>query len=255
MNNKILGIISALKNEISWIFPLLKNHKIEKFGLREYHIGNFQNTNVVITFSHYGKVSCALTTTTLITKYNINEIIFFGTAGAIKDNLNIGDVILGKNFYQYDIDASPIIKQFMLPFQKKPYIECNQNELIKAKNAISKFLLDENLNKFFDKNLLNKFNINTPKLFIESIATGDKLILNTSSKQNISHQIPDAYCVDMESSAVAQVCHDFNIPFTIIRIISDKLDNNSKNKFNFNNFLTDIISIYSSNILTYLLTE
>ena len=63
--------------------------------------------------------------------------------------------------------------------------------------------------------------------------------------------MPDTLCVEMEGAAVAQVCYEYDIPFAIFRIISDRADSNAT--MDFNEFLSEIAPNYASPILRRLL--
>ena len=80
---------------------------------------SLENKKVVLVFSRWGKVASAATTTQLINDFNLDEIIFTGVAGAIHPSLNIGDIVIGKNLFQHDLNASPFYKRFEIPIIKK----------------------------------------------------------------------------------------------------------------------------------------
>lgn len=251
MKDETIGILGAIKDEISWIFPLLKEQRQEKIGNRKYYIGKLNNKNIVASYSGYGKVASSLTATTLITKHNVDLIIFVGVAGALKKLVSIGDIVIGKNFYQHDVSASPTFKKFMLPFQKTPFIKGNDKLIKKAKAGVEKFLTNPNFKNLFSQNVLNDFNIKHPKLFIEDITSSDKAVLKKDEKLSLAKDLPSAFAVDMEGGAISQVCEDFSTPFVIIRVISD--DINSSDNLNLKIFLTDLTSVYFKEIITYLL--
>ena len=76
-----------------------------------------------MVFSRWGKVAAATTTTQLINDFEIDEIIFTGVAGSIQNHINIGDIVIGKNLYQHDMDASPLLEPFEIPLLQKKYFE------------------------------------------------------------------------------------------------------------------------------------
>ncbi|MDP3313540.1 5'-methylthioadenosine/adenosylhomocysteine nucleosidase [Lutibacter sp.] len=237
------GIISAMQEEIQALLNVLKNVATVKKGMRTYYQGTLFDQSVVIAFSRWGKVASAATTTQLINDYPLKELIFTGVAGAIKNKLNIGDVVIGKNLFQHDMDASPLFEQFEIPILKKKGIATQDaTDLIEA----SKLFLSDYLSYISINNSL-EFNITKPKVVYEDIASGDQFISSLSKIKQLNQMLPTAFCVEMEGAAVAQVCYEYQIPFSIIRIISDNANENAT--IDFPKFANTIASNYALGIL------
>ena len=239
----MIAIISAMQEEIQTLLNLLEEAKTTKKGMRTYYEGNLFNKKVVLAFSRWGKVASATTTTQLINDFNPTEIIFTGVAGAINNDLNIGDIVIGKNLYQYDVDCSPIFKKFEIPILKKQFFTTTNNErIIHSTNLFTGVYSD-----FINSNDASKFGITTPTLFYGDIATGDQFISSIDKVNEIKQQLPTVLCVEMEGASVAQVCYEYKVPFTIIRIISDKANDNAT--IDFPKFAKSIASNYAHGIL------
>ena len=80
------------------------------------------------------------------------------------------------------------------------------------------------------------------------MASGDKFINSVEQRDTLLSLLPDVKCVEMEGAALAQVCCEFNIPFVVIRIISDSADNNAH--FDFGNFIKEVANAYSTEIIS-----
>ncbi len=244
----MIAIISAMQEEIQALLNQLENTEIREKGMRKYYTGTLFDKKVVLVFSRWGKVASAVTTTQLINDYNPTEIIFTGVAGALKKELNIGDVIIGRNLYQYDVDCSPIFRKFEIPILKKDYFETSDpNNLINATN-----LFLDNYNLFVNTTEADKFDISSPKMIHGDIATGDQFISEKIKVKELNEQLPTVQCVEMEGAAVAQVCFEYDVPFSIIRIISDKANDNAT--IDFPKFAKNIASYYALGILKNYLT-
>lgn len=239
----MIGIISAMQEEIQALLNELKNVETSEKGMRTYYTGTLFNTNVVLVFSRWGKVASAATTTQLINDFNVDEIIFTGVAGAIHTNLNIGDVVIGKNLYQHDLNASPFYKKFEIPILKKEFLETkNATKLIEATtNFINTY------NTYINNEEAKAFDITAPKIVFGDIASGDKFIKSLKKIKKLNKALPTAICVEMEGAAVAQICYEYEIPFSIIRIISDKANDNAT--IDFSRFANSIASYYALGIL------
>jgi len=243
----MIGIMSAMPEEISGVIDLLENrHEITK-GMRTYYTGNFISVPTVIVFSRWGKVAAATTVANLILDFNITELIFTGVAGAISNELNIGDIVIGSRLVQHDLDARPLIAQFEIPVLGMTHILCSGDKLRVATKAIQELFTEKHLHAVLSDEELRDFGIKNPKVVIGDIASGDKFFSSNADKQSLQKILPDTLCVEMEGAAVAQVCYEYGIPFTIIRTISDSADDNSH--VDFQSFIKHIASKYSVEII------
>ncbi len=239
----MIGIISAMQEEIQALLHQLQNVSTTVKGMRTYYTGTLYNKKVTLVFSRWGKVASAATTTQLINDFDVNEIIFTGVAGGIIEELNIGDVVIGKNLYQHDLNASPFYEKLEIPILKKKYLETtNANQLLEATTHFIK-----NYNNYISTKDAQNFNITKPKVIIGDIASGDQFISSVKKIKKLNKLIPTATCVEMEGAAVAQVCYEYNVPFSIIRIISDKANDNAT--IDFSKFSHKIASYYALGIL------
>lgn len=237
------GIISAMQEEIQALLNELKNTTITEKGMRKYYQGTLFNKEVVLVFSRWGKVASAVTTTQLINDFNVSEIIFTGVAGGIQDELNIGDVVIGKNLYQHDLNASPFYEKLEIPILKKKFLVTANPQ--KLKNATNSFI--NSYHDYIQKSDAQLFNITEPKVIFGDIASGDQFISSLKKIKKLNKLIPSATCVEMEGASVAQVCFEYQMPFSIIRIISDKANDNAN--IDFSKFANSIASNYALGIL------
>jgi len=239
----MVGIISAMQEEIQALLHELQNVKKTVKGMRTYYAGTLFDKEVILVFSRWGKVASAATTTQLINDFKVKEIIFTGVAGAIYDKLNIGDIVIGKNLYQHDLNAFPFYEKFEIPILKKKFLETNDSaKLLEASNL---FLLT--YHQFIAMEDAQLFDILTPKVVHGDIASGDQFISSLKKIKKLNKKLPTAVCVEMEGAAVAQVCFEYEIPFSIIRVISDKANDNSA--IDFPKFANSIASKYALGIL------
>lgn len=238
-----IGILSAMHDEIDALLKSLKNvHKTTK-GQRTYYSGTLFNKEVVLVFSRWGKVASTMTTTQLINDYNLTELIFTGVAGGLQNNLNIGDIIVGDNLFQHDLDASPLFPKFHIPLLNKSSISTAYSE--KLLKATTIFLADFKNN--IDQQTIATFDLNNPKARIGTILSGDQFISSSDKINELLSEIPEAQCVEMEGAAVAQVCYEYDVPFSIIRTISDKANDNAT--LDFPKFAKEVASLYAAGIL------
>ena len=247
MNEKIIGIMGAMPEEINGVVELLLNKQEMLIGGRIYFTGTINGIKTVVVFSRWGKVAAATTVSTLILKFSITELIFTGVAGAINAVLKIGDIVIAKRLVQHDMDARPLMAQFEIPLLGKTYFECNERQLSIVGNAVNELLNNKHLHAIINSSELALFNITEPKLMIGDIASGDQFISGTDDKNNILQKLPETLCVEMEGASVAQVCFEYNIPFIVVRTISDVADEQSP--IDFPHFISTISNRYAVEII------
>mgnify|MGYP004529120287 FL=1 len=198
----MIGIIVAEEKELEEVLniTLIKN-KRDIFD-KTFYIGSINKKEVVIVKSNVGKVNSARSAQMLIDNFDIRIVINIGTSGSVDNNLNIGDVVVADRLYQYDFDVTAFGR-------KLGEIE-NIGECI-----------------YTDKNILNKI---SKDLIVGGIASGDKFITCMEDKTFIRDKF-NVMCIEMEGASIAQVCYLSNIPFLVIRSVTDKLDGTSEVDF------------------------
>jgi adenosylhomocysteine nucleosidase len=208
----MIGIIVAMTEELEEILKLLDNVQEEKQFDLTFYKGTLSNKICLVTKSGVGKVNAARTAQIMIDKYNIKQILNIGVAGACSPNINIGDIVIGNKFYQYDFDIT--IFNYNLGYIPKigDYIESTNKYLDYAENSFK-----------------NNF-----KVHIGTIVSGDKFISDKEEKINLNKKF-SALCCEMEGASIAQVCYLSKVPFLVIRAISDTLNADIKEEYE--NFL------------------
>lgn len=244
----MIGIICAMQEEVQSVLNTLKDIEKTQKGQRTYFSGTLFNRNVVIAFSRWGKVAAAATTTQLINDFNPSEILFTGVAGALDSSLNIGDVVIGKNLYQHDMNATPFYQKFHIPILDLKYVSTKNTKYLFV--ATSMFI--KNYDSYISKSESGNFKILNPKVIIGDIASGDQFVSSAEKVSKIKNDLPSVTCVEMEGAAVAQICYEYEIPFSIIRIISDNANDTAH--IDFERFVKNISSNYALGILENYLT-
>lgn len=223
--------MSAMPEEITGVVELMAEVRQVQVGKRIYYTGRLNGTNVVVVFSRWGKVAAATTVTTLILQFGITELVFTGVAGAINNNLNIGDVVIAKRLVQHDMDARPLIPQFEIPLLQKTYFETSELLRKKVKTAVEEMVTREHLQQITPIETLQQFGISKPLVYEGDVASGDHFFSSLEAKNKLAELLPETLCVEMEGAAVAQVCYEYDIPFAVIRTISDTADDRSHADF------------------------
>ncbi|HIQ27308.1 MAG TPA: 5'-methylthioadenosine/adenosylhomocysteine nucleosidase [Sulfurovum sp.] len=221
-----IAIMGAMPEEVEPIVAKLDNLKETVYAANTYYEGLYNGQEVVVAYSKIGKVFATLTATILIEKFECDKLLFSGVAGAISDDLNIGDLIIANGLCQHDLD----ITAFGHPFGYVPEGEvCIATD--KSLRDVAKKVAEE-------KGLTLKEGI---------IATGDQFVANPERKEWIATTF-NADALEMEGASVAVVCTALNVPFFILRAISDSADMDAG--FDFDAFLESSAKISADFILS-----
>ena len=218
--------MGAMPEEVAPIVAKLDDLKETVYAANTYYEGSYKGQEVVVAYSKIGKVFATLTATMLIEKFGCDRLLFSGVAGAISDDLKIGDLIIADGLCQHDLD----ITAFGHPFGYVPEGEVCIPTDITLRN-IAKEVAE-------GKGLILKEGI---------IATGDQFVANSERKEWIGETFK-ASALEMEGASVAVVCNALDIPFFILRAISDSADMDAS--FNFDEFLESSAKISADFILS-----
>jgi len=241
-----IAIMSAMAEENASLLSHMTNVSTQQVGRRVYHTGELWGQPVVSVFSHWGKVAAASTATYLIAGLGVKEIIFTGVAGGMHHDLNIGDIVIADQLYQHDMDASPIIPRHEIPLLGRAAIDSDHQRRASLQAAAEAFVTEQ-LNTVLSDKSRDEFSLHQPKVVVADIASGDQFISSDAEVLSLRERLPSVGCVEMEGAAIAQVCQDFEVPFSVVRTISDSADDEAH--VDFPKFIEEVAQVYSLGIL------
>ncbi len=203
----MIGMIGAMEKETAAIIAELKNPKEERISGIRFVRGEWCGKEVVVATCGVGKVFAALCAEAMILTYRPNCVINSGVAGALDDRLHLLDLVIGEQVVQHDMDTSPLgdpkgllsgINRVTLPADMK---------LVSA---------------------LEEAAIAMQAPFLRgTVASGDQFIAD-DAKRDFIRSTFDAACCEMEGAAIGQVCYVNQIPFAVLRAISDGAADDAK---------------------------
>lgn len=240
-----LAIMSALLDEQRGLLAHLSHpQRVQRAG-RTFWRGMWGGHEVVLVLSKVGKVAAATTTTTLIEAFGVDRVLFTGVAGGVGAGVKVGDVVVANAFVQHDMDSSPLFARYEIPLYGCAALACDHQLtalLIDAAHAGLAGVGDH----FHHDVLLQAANVHSGL-----IASGDRFVANAIDAMQVLSGLQaagfDALAVEMEGAAVAQVCHDYGVPFAAVRTISDRADDQAH--VDFSAFVTQVASPYAMAIV------
>ncbi len=208
-----LAIMGAMEEEIEPLLKYFDKVNVVEYANNKYYEVNYKGLDIVIAYSKIGKVFASLTASTLLEKFSCDTLLFSGVAGAINPDLKIGDLIIADKLCQHDLDITAFGHPHGYVPEGSVFIETSSKLRTIAKEVA--------------KN-------NDIKVIEGTIATGDQFVHSSERKDTIK-DIFNADALEMEGASVAVVCDALNVPFFILRAISDSADMDAG--FDFDEFL------------------
>ncbi|WMT42509.1 5'-methylthioadenosine/adenosylhomocysteine nucleosidase [Paenibacillus sp. D2_2] len=200
-----IGLIGAMDEEIALLLQGMYDKKEVKRSGISFVQGLLHGKNVVVCKSGVGKVNAAMTTQVLIDYFQVDMIWFTGVAGAVNPELNIGDIVISSSCQQHDMDVTPLgYERGIIPYQEVSDFPADQDLIQLAQEACSKLCTEHSF-------------------IVGRVLSGDQFVADYGLVSKL-HETMNGACVEMEGSAVAQVCYMNKIPYVVLRSMSDKAD-------------------------------
>lgn len=211
-----IGIIGAMEQEVEILRGKLENLDTWEEAGATFYSGQIGAHEVVLTKSGIGKTLAALTTTLLISHYNVELVINTGSAGGIGEGLAIGDIVISEKLAYFDVDVTAFGYEPGQMAQMPLYYEANPVLVQAAMEASS-------------NNMLNCRS--------GLIVSGDTFVHSQKQINEIKTNFPLCLANEMEGAAIAHVAHQYQVPFVVIRAMSDVGDENAS--VNFDEFIIE----------------
>ena len=206
-----IGIIGAMDQEVKILKEKMDAPMSwERAGVL-FVSGTLGKHDVIVVRSGIGKVAASVTTSLLIQQYGVNMVINTGSAGGIGEGLQVGDVVFSEKLAYFDVDVTGFGYEYgQLPAGMPLYFEA------------SKYIINE-MKKAAEKT--------GQQVRSGLIVTGDSFVNSPEKIAEIKSHFPEALACEMEGAAIAQTARQFNIPFLVVRAISDTADHQATMSF------------------------
>lgn len=204
----MIGIIGAMDEEVSKLKEVLGDVTVDTVAGMNFFKGTYEGKEVVVVRSGIGKVNAGICTQILADKYQVEAIINTGIAGSLKNEINIGDIVLSVDAIQHDMEAVSFgYAPGVIPRMETSTFKGDAKLIELAKEACAEAC---------------------PEIGVHEgrVLTGDQFISDKAVKNRLIETF-DGSCCEMEGAAIAHAAYLNNIPFLIIRAISDKADDSA----------------------------
>jgi adenosylhomocysteine nucleosidase len=245
MSTSPSAIVSAMEGELRSVLSQVEHASSVSAAGREFWCGHWQGRPVVAVLSRIGKVAAATTATALIERFGVAQVLFTGVAGGLGTGVRVGDVVVASHFLQHDLDVSPLFPRHEVPLYGRSRFAADTALSAALHASVQQVLADPQ--QLLGDPTLREFGLQTPQLHRGLIVSGDRFVATQAESQALNAELPDALAVEMEGAAVAQVCHDYGVPFAAVRTISDRADDSAHHDFK--RFMAAVASRYAQAIV------
>jgi adenosylhomocysteine nucleosidase len=236
-----IAIVAAMHEELKALLAQMPDEQRVRIAGRDFWVGHLHGQPVVAVLSRIGKVAAAVTATVLLERFGVRAIVFSGVAGGLAPGVNVGDVVVATELLQHDMDASPLFPKYEVPLMGLSRFTADA--VISDALAV---VAEESLRDpvgLVGQEAVDEFGLRSPKVNRGLLISGDRFVSTAAESEALRRHLPDALAVEMEGAAVAQVCHDYGVPFAAMRTISDRADDEAHGDFA--RFVAEIASRYS----------
>lgn len=206
-----IGIIGAMDEEIRILKAKMDNVQTTVIAGCEFHQGELNSKQVILTKSGIGKVAAAVATTLLLEKFQPDTIINTGSAGGYDKSLNVGDIVISTEVRFHDVDVTAFGYEIGQMAQLPAAFTADKKLIEIAQQAAQ--------------------SLDSLKVIRGLICTGDIFMANPKKAEIARNNFPTMAACEMEAAAIAQVCYQFKVPFVIIRSLSDIAGKSSELSF------------------------
>jgi adenosylhomocysteine nucleosidase len=206
---KRIGIIGAMDEEVIRLKDQMQNATVKRIASMDFYEGILYGKEVIVVRSGIGKVNAAVCTQILSDLYHVNVVINTGVAGSLRNEIDIADIVLSTDTLQHDVDATGFGYELgVIPRMESSIFTAELQLITLAKEVCAE--------------VIPEVGVHTGR-----IVSGDQFISDSNKKAWLVDNF-NGYCTEMEGAAIAQAAYLNQIPFLIIRAISDKADHSAE---------------------------
>jgi len=204
----MIAIVGAMDQEVDELKGMMQNVEVTKKAGLEFFQGELEGKAAVVVKCGVGKVNAAICTEALIETYHPTVVINTGVAGGLDADINIGDIVLSTDAVEHDMDVRALgYERGVIPDQEVSVFQADETLRMKAYEVCKRVNLDI-------------------QVLMGRVVSGDQFISGREKKEDLIETF-GAACAEMEGAAIAHTAVQNNVPFLVIRSISDKADDSA----------------------------
>ncbi|QEY25561.1 5'-methylthioadenosine/adenosylhomocysteine nucleosidase [Neisseria zalophi] len=206
-----VAVIGAMEPEIELLKNSMENVQTETFGQFAVHCGMLNGKQVVLALSGIGKANAAAVTALVVSRFAPDCVINTGSAGGVGQGLKTGDVVIGTQVAHHDVDVTAFGYKIGQVPQLPAVFESDINLVERAEKAAAAF--------------------EGAAVYRGLIVSGDQFVHSRDKVATIRSNFDGVLALEMEAAAIAQTCFQLNVPFVVVRAVSDGADEEAETSF------------------------
>lgn len=226
------GIIGAMDEEVAYLRDKMTQVTEYTIANSKFFEGEIAGKDVILLKSGIGKVNAAMSTTILMERFSPSIVINTGSAGGFSQNLSVGDIVISDEVIHHDVDATAFDYAYGQVPQMPARFTADQTLVEQARRIMGTLEIPYE---------------------VGLIATGDSFMSDEQRINAVRKLFPNMLAAEMEGAAIAQVCYQYDVPFIIIRALSDIAGKDSP--ITFDQFLQTAAKNATQIILSYITTS
>ena len=202
---KKIGIIGAMELEVEALKEQMDVKNIVEKASMKFYEGTLRGKDVVIVQCGIGKVNAGICVQILADLFQVDAVINTGVAGSLRAEINIGDIVVSTDACEHDMDVTALgYKKGIIPQMKESFFKADR-QLVEAAIEVCREV-NPDINVYEGR-----------------VLSGDQFISGEEIKNKLI-DLFDGSCTEMEGAAIAHAAFLNEIPYVVIRAISDKAD-------------------------------
>lgn len=217
----MIAIVAAMREELAALLAAVHapGEPVRVAG-RTLHTGTLGGHDVVVVLSGIGKVAAAQTATIMLQRFAVDAVVLVGTAGGLADDVATGDVVVARELLQHDLDARPLFPRWEVPLSGRARYPTDHALSTAVREAARAVLAAPPGGSPAGQAPGTR----GPRVHEGLVVSGDVFVADADAAERLRADLPEALAVEMEGAAVAQVCTDHEVPFAVVRAVSDRAD-------------------------------
>ncbi|MFT4266004.1 MAG: 5'-methylthioadenosine/adenosylhomocysteine nucleosidase [Xenophilus sp.] len=240
-----IAIVGAMQEELAALLAAMPDERPVRAAGRAFWLGHLEGQPVVAVLSRIGKVAAATTAAVLLERFGARAVLFTGVAGGLAPQVRVGDVVIATDLLQHDMDASPLFPRHEVPLYGRSRFAADAMLADALAAAAGEALRDPGA--LTGARAVADFGLAAPRVHRGLVVSGDRFVATAVESERLRAALPEALAVEMEGAAMAQVCHDYGVPFAAVRTVSDRADDAAH--ADFSRFVAAVASRYGEAVV------
>jgi len=221
LRERPIALVAAMNDELRHALDRMDRHTSERVGPWTLHHGSLAGKAIVAVVTGIGMVNAAAAVTALLTREDPRAVLNFGCAGAHREDIHPGDVIIGSGAVAHlSLTILPTGEERYVGFRYQVDDQTVLSDVIEADSHLLEIAHAASQNWRPDRWPWSTTDRDQGEVHVGVVASADCWTQDPVRIGGL-HDLHASLCEDMEAAAIAQVCAMFKVPMIAIKDISN----------------------------------